>query len=287
MTATNTKRTQMKNHDLKYVLKLELMQSLRSTWFWSYAVLFGGFVAIMFALGITESQVIGFLGLGRLMITFMQVCIVVLPIYILITTVRSIVGDRETHVMEYFLSLPISFSSYLLGKFISRYIEIFTPVFLALTGAVLYGMFQGIDVPWDLFALYVVLLAVLTFCFLGIGMMISVKANTQTHAIGSAFILWLLLVALLDIILMGAMLKLRISPDLVIGFGMINPLQVFRTGVLVLFDPSLTVMGAASYFILDTVGRGVFIAFSIIYPLLLGFLFLWLSVRSFKNNDVV
>jgi ABC-2 type transport system permease protein len=277
----------MKNHDLKYVLKLELMQSLRSTWFWSYSILFGGFVAIMFALGITESQVIGFLGLGRLMITFMQVCIVVLPIYILITTVRSIVGDRETHVMEYFLSLPISFSSYLLGKFISRYIEIFTPVFLALTGAVLWGMFQGIDVPWDLFALYVVLLAVLTFCFLGIGMMISVKANTQTHAIGTAFILWLLLVALLDIILMGAMLKLRISPELVIGFGMINPLQVFRTGVLVLFDPSLTVMGAASYYILDTVGRGIFIAFSIIYPLLLGFLFLWLSVRSFKNSDVV
>ncbi|NCA84401.1 MAG: ABC transporter permease [Clostridia bacterium] len=277
----------MKNHDLKYVLKLELMQSLRSTWFWSYSILFGGFVAIMFALGITESQVIGFLGLGRLMITFMQVCIVVLPIYILITTVRSIVGDRETHVMEYFLSLPISFSSYLLGKFISRYIEIFTPVFLALTGAVLWGMFQGIDVPWDLFALYVVLLAVLTFCFLGIGMMISVKANTQTHAIGSAFILWLLLVALLDIILMGAMLKLRISPELVIGFGMINPLQVFRTGVLVLFDPSLTVMGAASYYILDTVGRGIFITFSIIYPLLLGFLFLWLSLRSFKNNDVV
>lgn len=277
----------MKNHDLKYVLKLELMQSLRSTWFWSYSILFGGFVAIMFALGITESQVIGFLGLGRLMITFMQVCIVVLPIYILITTVRSIVGDRETHVMEYFLSLPISFSSYLLGKFISRYIEIFTPVFLALTGAVLWGMFQGIDVPWDLFALYVVLLAVLTFCFLGIGMMISVKANTQTHAIGSAFILWLLLVALLDIILMGAMLKLRISPELVIGFGMINPLQVFRTGVLVLFDPSLTVMGAASYYILDTVGRGIFITFSIIYPLLLGFMFLWLSLRSFKNNDVV
>ncbi|MFW5705990.1 MAG: ABC transporter permease, partial [Bacteroidota bacterium] len=116
-----------------YVMQLELKQSLRSWWFWSYSLLFGGFVAMMFALGITESQVIGFVGLGRLMITFMQVCIVVLPVYVLITTVRSVVGDRETHVMEYFLSLPVSFSNYLMGKFISRFIEIFTPVFIALT----------------------------------------------------------------------------------------------------------------------------------------------------------
>ena len=99
---------------------LEIKQNLRSLWFWAYSLLFGGFVAIMFALGITESQIIGFVGLGRLMVTFMQVSMVILPIYILITTVRSVVGDRETNVMEYMLSLPISFSGYFWGKFISQ-----------------------------------------------------------------------------------------------------------------------------------------------------------------------
>jgi ABC-2 type transport system permease protein len=270
-----------------YVMQLELRQSLRSWWFWAYSLLFGGFVALMFAMGITESQVIGFVGLGRLMITFMQVCIVVLPVYVLITTVRSVVGDRETHVMEYFLSLPVSFTSYLLGKFISRFVEIFTPVFIALIGATLWGRISDIDVPWDLFTLYSGLLAVLVLCFLGIGMFISVRANSQNQAISSAFIIWLILVAFIDLILMGAMLKMRLDPEAVIGIGMLNPLQVFRTAVLVLFDPKLTVMGAASYFILDTVGRSIFIVFALIYPVLLGSLFLLFSLRRFKRKDVV
>lgn len=272
---------------MTYVTLLELRQSLRSRWFWSYSILFGGFVAVMFALGITESQVIGFVGLGRLMITFMQVCIVVLPVYVLITTVRSVAGDRETHVMEYFLSLPVSFSSYLTGKFVSRFIEIFTPVFIALTGAAIWGQISDIEVPWDLFSLYSALLAVLVFCFLGIGMFISVKATSQNHAIGTAFIIWLILVAFLDLILMGAMLKMRMNPEAVIGIGMLNPLQVFRTAVLVLFDPKLTVMGPASYYILDTVGRTVFIIFSIIYPVIVGWLFMLWSLRIFKRNDAV
>ncbi|OQX77381.1 MAG: ABC transporter permease [Bacteroidetes bacterium 4484_249] len=266
---------------------LELKQSLRSAWFWVYSLLFGGFVAIMFALGITESQIIGFVGLGRLMVTFMQVSMVILPIYILITTVRAVVGDRETNIMEYILSLPISFSGYFWGKFISRFIEIFIPVFLALLGAAIWGTISNIDVPWDLFALYSFLLAAMVFCFLGIGMYISSLAHSQNLAISTAFILWLVLVAFLDLILMGVMLKMRMNPELVIGIGMINPLQVFRTAVLVLFDPKLTVMGPASFYILDTVSRSVFIAFSIMYPVFVGFIFAFFGVRYFKRNDIV
>ncbi len=269
------------------ITTLEVKQNLRSLWFWAYSILFGGFVAIMFALGITESQIIGFVGLGRLMVTFMQVSMVILPIYILITTVRSVVGDRETNVMEYMLSLPISFSGYFWGKFISRFVEIFIPVFLALLGAAVWGTISNIDVPWDLFALYSFLLAAMVFCFLGIGMYISSVAHAQNVAIGTAFIIWLFLVAFLDLILMGVMLKMRMNPELVIGVGMINPLQVFRTAVLVLFDPKLTVMGPASYYILDTVSRSVFIAFSILYPIFVGFIFAFLGVRYFKRNDIV
>lgn len=269
------------------ILIVELKQSIRSWWFWGYSILFGGFVAVLFTLGITESQIIGFVGLGRLLVTFMQVNIVVLPIYILISTVRSVVGDRETNVMEYMLSLPISFSGYLWGKFWSRFIEIFIPVFIALLGASIWGTITNIDVPWDLFAFYSFLLAAMVFCFLGLGMYISVVAKSQNLAIGAAFILWLILVAFLDLILMGVMLKTRMDPGILIGVGMINPLQVFRTAVLALFDPKLTVMGPASYYILDTVSRSIFIVFSVIYPVLVGFGLTFLGNRYFKRNDIV
>lgn len=266
---------------------LELKQSIRSYWFWVYCILFGGFVAIMFALGITESQIIGFVGLGRLMVTFMQVSMVILPIYILITTVRSVVGDRETHVMEYMLSLPISFTGYFWGKFWSRFIEIFIPVFLALSGAAIWGAISDINVPWDMFGFYSFLLAAMVFCFLGIGMFISVRASSQNIAISTAFIIWLVLVAFLDLILMGVMLKTRMDPQIVIAVGMVNPLQVFRTAVLALFDAKLTVMGPASYYILDIVGRLGFVFFSVIYPILLGLVFAFFGNRYFKRNDIV
>ncbi len=278
----------MKNlESLKQIIYSDIRQNLRSRWFWAYSLLFGGFVAIMFTSGITESQIIGFVGLSRLMVTFMQISMAILPIYVLISTVRSVVGERENSVMEYILSLPISFSSYFWGKLIGRFFIIYTPVFIALLGAVLWALLTNIDVPWELFFLYSALLASLVFFFLGLSMYISARASSQDIAVSTAFIIWLFLVAFIDLILIGILLRMRGNPGLIIGLGMLNPLQVFRTGSLILFDPKLTVMGTASYYVLDTVNRGVFIAFSILYPIVTGFLFAYFGNRYFNKHDVV
>ncbi len=275
------------NKTLIQVLKSDIKQNLRSKSFWIYSLLLGGFVAVMFATGITESQVVGFVGLSRLMITFMQVSMVILPIYVLISTVRSVVGDKENGVLEYYLSLPISFSSYYWGKFLSRFFVIYVPVFIAFLGAALWGVIVNLDVPWDLFVLYSGLLAMMVFFFLGLSMFLSTVSKSQEMALSTAFIIWLFLVAFMDILLIGMMLKMRINPDAVIITSLFNPLQVFRTGSLILFDPKLTVMGPVSYYILDTVSRSTFIVYSLAYPFILGFLFSVFGCRYFKNHDVV
>ena len=275
------------NVTLLQVLKSDIKQNLRSKSFWIYSLLLGGFVAVMFATGITESQVIGFVGLSRLMITFMQVSMVILPIYVLISTVRSVVGDKENGVLEYYLSLPISFRSYYWGKFLSRFFVIYVPVFIAFLGAAIWGLISNLDVPWDLFVLYSGLLATMVFFFLGLSMFLSTVSKSQELALSTAFIIWLLLVAFMDILLIGMLLKMRINPDAVIISSLFNPLQVFRTGSLILFDPKLTVMGSVSYYILDTVSRTTFIIFSLAYPFILGFLFSVFGCRYFKKHDVV
>jgi len=272
---------------LKQIIHSDIRQNLRSRWFWAYSILFGGFVAVMFTSGITESQIIGFVGLSRLMVTFMQISMAILPIYVLISTVRSVVGDRENSVMEYILSFPISFTSYYWGKLLGRFIIIYTPVFIALLGSTIWALLTGIDVPWDLFFLYSALLASLVFFFLGLSMFISARATSQDIAVSTAFIIWLFLVAFIDLILIGIMLRMRGNPSLIIGLGMLNPLQVFRTGSLILFDPQLTVMGTASYYVLDTVTRTAFIIYSILYPIGLGLLFAFFGNRYFNRNDVV
>ncbi len=272
---------------LLQVLRTEINLNVRSKTFWIYSALFGVFVAVMFATGITESQVVGFVGLSRLMITFIQVSMVILPVYVLISTVRSVVGDRENGVLEYLLSLPISFPSFYWAKFLGRFFVIYVPVFLAFTGAALWGLVKGLDVPWDLFVLYSVLLAVMVFFFLGLSMYLSSVTKSQEMALSTAFIIWLFLVAFMDILLIGLLLKWRISPEPVIWTALLNPLQVFRTGSLILFDPKLTVMGPVSYYILDTMSRSAFIAYAVLYPLVTGGIFAWLGHRYFKNHDVV
>ncbi|NPA45935.1 MAG: ABC transporter permease subunit [Chlorobi bacterium] len=277
----------LKGNGTYEIFKADVQQNFRSKSFWLYTSFFALFVAVMFMTGITESQVIGFVGLSRLLVTFMQVSMVILPIYVLISTVRSLVGEKENGVLEYTLSLPISYSQYFWGKFWSRFVVIYLPVVFALILAVFWGMLRHLEIPWKLFFLYVFLLASMIFFFLGLSMYISARSRTQENALGISFMIWIFLVAFMDILLIGMMLRMRINPEAVISLALLNPLQVFRTGSLILFDPKLTVMGPVSYYILDTVNRSTFIAFAIEYPIILGLILAWLGNRYFKRHDVV
>ncbi len=93
----------MKRKNLCLIISLDIKESLRSKWFLIYSLVFGGIIALFFITGITESKVQGFSGLSRLLLIFIEVCIVILPIFILISTVRTIVNDRDNNVLEYLL----------------------------------------------------------------------------------------------------------------------------------------------------------------------------------------
>ena len=139
--------------------KLDIVESLRARWFQIYTLVFGGIVALLFLFGLTESRVLGFIGLSRLLVTYIQLTMAILPIFVLITTVRSVAGDREAGVFEYLLSLPVSLSAWFWGKIVGRYIVVFAPVFLAMLGAVGWASIKDIEVPWDMFGYYTALLA--------------------------------------------------------------------------------------------------------------------------------
>ncbi|MBF0425673.1 MAG: ABC transporter permease subunit [Magnetococcales bacterium] len=269
------------------VARQDLRESLRSQWFTVYTLVFGGMVALMFILGVTESQVLGFLGLGRLLVTFIQLCIAILPIFVLMTTVRSIVGDRESHVLEYWLSFPLSLGDYYWGKFCGRFLVTFLPVFGAMAAAALWGAFQGIEVPWHTFGLYAALLVALCGCFLGLGFLLSVLTRHQEVALSLALILWLLLLAFLDVILIGVMLQEHVPPTAVVAVALANPLQSFRTAALLLFDPQLSVLGPTAYIILDHFGRTGFLFFALFWPLLLGAGAAALGYRLFRRWDMI
>ncbi len=266
--------------------RLDIVESLRARWFMIYMLVFGGIVALLFLFGLTESRVLGFIGLSRLLVTYIQLTMAILPIFVLITTVRSVAGDREAGVFEYLLSLPVSLGAWFWGKILGRYIVIFAPVFLAMLAAVLIAMIKEIEIPWYMFGYYTALLAAMAACFLGLGMLISSVARTTDMAQGAAFMTWLLLLLFLDLILLGLMIQERVVPEVAIGIALVNPLQVFRTAALALFDPQLIVLGPAAYVILDTFGAFGYKIFALAYPTALGLLAAGLGYFLFRRGDL-
>jgi len=273
--------------NLLLIAYLDLKESIRANWFIVYSLVFGGLIALFFIAGITESQVMGFSGLSRLLLMYIQVTIVILPIFILVTTVRSISGDRDSHILEYMLSFPISLKQYYWGKVLGRFVTVFLPVFMAMFFAIIYGTFKGAEVPWNIFFLYTGLLFAMSSAFLGIAFFISSIVKSSEMALGISFFVWIFLLAFIDIALISLMMQQRLNTELIIGIAMINPMEIFRVAAISLFDPELTVMGPVAFYILDMMSQKVFVFLSIVYPLVLGIFFAFLGFRIFSKKDLV
>ncbi|MDP2893236.1 MAG: ABC transporter permease subunit [Sulfurimonas sp.] len=275
----------MKN--LYLIAFLDLKESIRAKWFLVYSLVFGGLIALFFIAGVTESQVMGFSGLSRLLLMYIQITIVILPIFILITTVRSISGDRDNHILEYMLSFPISLRQYYWGKIIGRFITVYLPVIFAMILAVIYGAIKGASIPWSIFFLYTGLLFSLSSAFLGIAFFISSFVKSSEVALGIAFFIWIFLLAFIDIALISLMMQQRFNEELIIFLAMINPMELFRVAAISLFDPELTVMGPVAFNILDLMSQSVFILLSIGYPLVVGLAFAYAGFKIFEKKDLV
>jgi ABC-2 type transport system permease protein len=266
---------------------LDLKESMRAKWFLVYSLVFGGLIALFFIAGVTESQVMGFSGLSRLLLMYIQITIVILPIFILITTVRSISGDRDNHILEYMLSFPISLKQYYWGKIIGRFVTVYMPVFFAMIIAIIYGSLIGVSIPWGIFFLYTGLLFSLSSAFLGIAFFISSFVKSSEVALGVAFFVWIFLLAFIDIALISLMMQQRFSEELIITIAFVNPMEIFRVAAISLFDPELTVMGPVAFFILDSMSQMTFVMLSITYPMLLGLVFAYGGFSIFKKKDLV
>ena len=264
----------------------DIIESLRARWFLVYSMVFGGLIVILFAFGLAESRIMGFTGLSRLLITYIQLSMAMLPIFVLITTVRSVAGDREAGVFEYLLSLPISLSAWFWGRVFGRFFVVFLPVFLAMLGATAWGVAKGAEVPWELLIYYTGLLMALAWCFLGIGMLISTIARSSDVAQGAAFVVWLTLLLFLDLILLGIMIQEHLPPESAVAIALTNPMQVFRTATMMLFDPQLVLLGPTAYVILDNFGEAGYIAYAVIYPILLGTACAALGYLLFRRSDL-
>ena len=137
-----------------------------------------------------------------------------------------------------------------------------------------------------LFLYYTALLMSLAWCFLGIGMLISTVARSSDVAQGAAFIVWLALLLFLDLILLGVLIREHLPAETAVAIALANPMQVFRTASMMLFDPQLVLLGPSAYVILDNFGEAGYIAYALSYPLLLGTVCMTVGYHLFRKGDL-
>ena len=270
--------------NLILIAKYDIKESLRSKWFMLYMLIFGALIAFFLITGVVDSRVAGFSGLSRMLLLFIQICIVILPIFILIATTRSISKDREMGNLEYLLSFSISLKEYFFGKVLGRAFVIIVPMLLSLLLALILAFFKGASLNLSVFLMINLLLLSLAFVFLAFGFCISALIKNSEFALGFAFLLWIFLLAFMDLTLIGLMMKSGVSENVIYGVALANPLQTFRIGAMALFDPNLSVIAPAAYFILEKFSEFALLTFAVIYPLLLGVLCLSLGYLSFQKR---
>jgi ABC-2 type transport system permease protein len=266
--------------------RLDVTEALRARWFHFYALVFCGIVGVLLGFGLTESRVMGFQGLSRTLVTYTQLAMAILPIFVLISTVRTIAGDREAGVYEYMLALPIPLGVWYAGRFIGRFAVTVLPVVLALVIAALWGVASGVGVPWRHLVLDIGLLVMLIWCFLGISFLISSILRSADAAQTVAFVVWIVLVAALDLVLLGLLIRKQIPAEAVVGIALANPLQVFRTGSMLLFDPQLVLLGPAAWTLFDLFGERGFLIWAFVYPLVLGLVAAYAGAIIFRRSDL-
>lgn len=266
---------------------LEFKETVRSRWYQFYILSAAGLISLFFYLGLMESRVLGFIGLGRLLLTLIQICILILPIFSLITTVRTFVSDRESGVWEYNLSVPIKLSSFYWGRGIGRYLSLYLPLLAGILGCALITLAKGYPVPWKLTFFYLSFIGANLLCFTGMALCLSVYAKTQEMALGMAFVLWMFFEALIDALLLGLMLKQRFMTEAILAVAFLNPVQSFRMAAIALFDPELTILGPISYTIIEKIGLGPLLLWAVFWPVALGILFAFVGYKRFKKNDLI
>lgn len=265
---------------------LDIKESFRSRWFLIYLIVFSSIVAGFFVTGVINSRVLGFSGLSRVLLLFIQICIIIVPIFVLISTSKSILQDRDLNILEYLLSYPISQAQYYYGKAAGRLFGVFVPVFLSLVLAIIWGALKGSQVPWELCLTYAAMLFGMCVAFLGIAFLICAVAKSQEMGLALAFFVWLLCLAFLDIVLIGLLTQSGISADIIFAIALLNPIELFRIGAICLFDPDLAVIGQTAYFILDHFGRSGFLMIALIYPICLGLICLVGGFLIFRKKDL-
>jgi ABC-2 type transport system permease protein len=273
---------------LAAVVRLDLGEVLRSRWLLLclglYALLGGVFILV----GLRESEVLGFTGLGRVLFSLCHALVLFLPLLGLLASVQAVNRARDDGSLELFLSHPIGRDDYLAGVALVRFAALALPLvavmlLLAAEAAIVHGQ----TVPWIFFARALGVCAALLAAFVGVGLATSVLVRNPARAMTIVFAIWIASTTLLDFAGIALLLQWRVPAPAVFALAAANPVQAARLALLASAEPTLATLGPVGFYLANRLGSEALFALGTLWPATVGLAGWWVAWRSFRRGDAV
>lgn len=268
--------------------RLELAETLRSRWMLFavgvYAVLGGVFVLV----GMRESTVIGFTGMGRVLLAFSHALVLLLPLLGLVATGQVVNRARDEGALELLFSHPIGRGTWFAAVSAVRLGVLALPLVVLMPALALFGLGAfGQAVEWGFLLRSLCASVGLLAVAVATGLAISVFVRNQARAMTTVLLTWALGVALVDFALIGLMLQWRLPPEAVFALAALNPVQDARLALLSAAEPELATLGPVGFFLAERIGPTGLLWLGVGWPLLLAALLWVIALRRFRAGDLV
>ena len=278
----------MRAAELAAVARLDLGEVLRSRWLLFCLCVYGVLGIVFVGIGLRESSVIEFTGMGRVLFSLCHALVLLLPLLALLATGQVVNRARDDGSLELFFSHPISRSAYLIGVTGIRFAALVLPLAAVMLGLALLGRFAfGEAVPWAFLVRTLAICAALLAAFVGLGLATSVGVRQPARAMTVLLLMWAAGVALLDVAGIALLLRWRLPAQGVFLLAAANPVQAARLALLSSAEPTLSALGPVGFYLANRVGAAGLFALGVGWPGLVGaggWLFAW---SAFRRGDVV
>jgi Cu-processing system permease protein len=267
------------------LLTLERAELRRSRWLWLGAGLYGVLAALFFGVGLRESSVVGFTGLGRVLFSLSHALVYLLPLLALLATGPLVPRAREDGSLELLLSQPVERGRYLAVALGVRWLGLSAPLVLLFLAVAAGATLGGEALPWGFLAQALAVAAALLFAFAALGLLLSVYARSSAHALATLLLAWIAAVALLDFGLIGILLRWQLAPQAVLVIAALNPVEAARVALLAGAEPDLATLGPVGFYLFDRLGPVGLVTLGVGWPLAFGALTTAQALRRFARDD--
>jgi ABC-2 type transport system permease protein len=270
------------------VARLDLAEVLRSRWLVFCLVVHAVLAGLFVLVGLRESGVVGFTGMGRALMSWSHALLFLLPLLALSATGQVVNAGRDDGSLELLLSNPVSRAAWFCGTTLVRASALIVPLLLAMPLMALIGAAAfGQDVPWAFLLRCMAIGTVLLLCFTALGLCVSTLVRNQAKALMLTLLVWAAGVAFIDFALVGVMLQWELPPAAVFSLAALNPVQCARLALLSGAQPELSTFGPVGFFLAHQVGPTLLFWLGLAWPLLLGVTAWVWSLSAFRRKDLV